>query len=295
MGSMNEVLEMERTEAAPAPNHAVAAPVAHQVATQAPRQVAVTPFELVAQAAARGASMEELKAFIELQERLEANQARKAYVAAMADFKRNPPQIVKDKFVGYENRDGTWTGYTHATLGSVCGAVVEALGTHGFSHRWDTEQPDSGMIAVTCSITHALGHSEVTRMVAPPDNSGKKNVIQQVASTITYLQRYTLLAACGLATNEQLDDDGRGGQGAHGNTDTPAAAAPRAPEGPPPCSDDLFAVEAPKWQKVVESGKKTAEEMLATVSTRATFTDAQKKTILSWAPKAAEATTAIKE
>jgi hypothetical protein len=177
----------------------------------------------------------------------------------------------------------------------VCGAVVEALGTHGFSHRWDTEQPDSGMIAVTCSITHAMGHCETTRMVAPPDNSGKKNVIQQVASTITYLQRYTLLAACGLATNEQLDDDGRGGQAAGDNESTSEQATTRAPEGPPACSDDLFAVEAPKWQKVVESGKKTAEEMLATVSTRATFTEAQKNIILSWAPKAAETTTANKE
>jgi hypothetical protein len=61
----------------------------------------------------------------------------------------------------------------------------------------------------------------------------------------------------------------------------PQGTQPTKP-GPPTCSDELFAVEAPKWQKVVESGKKTAEEMLATVSTRATFTDAQKKTILSW-------------
>lgn len=287
MGQMNEVMEMERPAAE---SRAVATPAAQPFAV-----VPTTPFELVAHAAARGASMDELRTFIELQERLEANQARKAYVAAMAEFKRSPPQIIKDKFVGYENRDGSRTGYTHATLGSVCGAVVEAMGAHGFSHRWDTEQPDSGMIAVTCSITHAMGHCETTRMMAPPDNSGKKNVIQQVASTITYLQRYTLLAACGLATNEQLDDDGRGGIEAHGSSDASPEASPGVAEGPPPCSADLFAVEAPKWQKVVEGGKKTAEEMLATVSTRATFTEAQKKTILSWAPKASGTNNANKE
>lgn len=65
--------------------------------------------------------------------------------------------------------------------------------------------------------------------------------------------------------------------------------------GPPACSDDLFAAESPKWRKVVESGKKTAEEMLATVSTRATFTEQQQKTILSWGPQPAQATTEIKE
>lgn len=285
MGSMNEVLDMEQPAS---DQRAVAKAASHAVSV-----IPTTPFELVAHAAARGASMDELRTFIELQERLEANQARKAYVAAMAEFKRNPPQIMKDKAVGYYNKDGSFTGYKHSTLGAVCGAVVEALGTHGFSHRWDTEQPDSGLIEVTCAITHAMGHSEVTRMVAPPDNSGKKNAIQQVASTLTYLQRYTLLAACGLATNEQLDDDGRGGG------DDPRAAGPQAgadggrqpqPEGPPPCSDQQFEVEAPKWRKTVESGKKTPEQLLAMVSTRATFTEAQKKAILSWKQKPASAT-----
>ncbi|WP_167761441.1 ERF family protein [Duganella callida] len=285
---MNDVLEMEKPAAE---QRAIAAPAAQPLAV-----VPTTPFELVAHAAARGASMEELRTFIELQERLEANQARKAYVAAMAEFKRNPPQIVKDKLVSFDGRDGSNTSYMHATLGSVCGAIVEGLGRQGFSHRWDTEQPPSGMVSVTCTITHSMGHSEVTRMQAPPDASGKKNAIQQIASTITYLQRYTLLAACGLATNEQMDDDGHGGQYTPVN-ETPAATTVKGQtsSGLPLCSDDLFAVESPKWRKVVESGKKTAEEMLATVSTRATFTEAQKKTILSWTKKPADTTADNKE
>lgn len=73
------------------------------------------------------------------------------------------------------------------------------------------------------------------------------------------------------------------------------ATQPAAPVGPPPCSDDLFAVESLKWQKVVESGKKTAKEMLATVSTRATLTEAQKKTVLGWTKKPADKTTDSKE
>ena len=74
----------------------------------------------------------------------------------------------------------------------------------------------------------------------------------------------------------------------------PGAAQSMVPEGPPPCSDDLFAAESPKWKKTVEGGKKTPEQLLAMLSTRATFTETQKKTILSWAP-AAEAVNANKE
>jgi hypothetical protein len=56
-----------------------------------------------------------------------------------------------------------------------------------------------------------MGHSELTKMTAPSDTSGQKNSIQAIASTITYLQRYTLLAATGLTTKDMPDDDGKGG------------------------------------------------------------------------------------
>jgi len=45
-------------------------------------------------------------------------------------------------------------------------------------------------------------------MQSGPDQSGKKNNIQAIGSTTTYLQRYTLLAATGLATKEQDNDGG---------------------------------------------------------------------------------------
>lgn len=46
-------------------------------------------------------------------------------------------------------------------------------------------------------------------MIAPVDTSGSKNAIQAIGSTVTYLQRYTLLSGCGLAA-ASTDDDGRG-------------------------------------------------------------------------------------
>ncbi len=127
----------------------------------------------------------------------------------MAEFKQNAPEIYKEKHVSFTGNNGT-TSYNHATLGAICEIIVASLARFGFSHRWDTKQPDSGMIVVSCIITHSLGHSETTEMQAPPDNSGKKNGIQQIASTVTYCQRYTLLSACGLSTKDMPDDDGHG-------------------------------------------------------------------------------------
>ena len=189
--------------------------------------VPATPADIVLYAMKNGGSIEQIRDFMQLQREWEADQARKAYVADMAEFKKNPPKIVKDKLVGYENRDGTFTGYKHATLGTVTNAVVEGLAKHGFSHAWEPEQRDN-KIYVTCIITHKLGHSTRTTLENVKDDSGKKNGIQAMGSAITYLQRYTLLLACGLATHDQTDDDG---QSAEGNAiDKLIADAARAPD-----------------------------------------------------------------
>jgi hypothetical protein len=173
-------------------------------------QAPLGPMGAAMQALQAGMTIEQMQGLMSLQKDFEANEARKAYVADMAAFKINPPEILKTKLVSFAG-----TEYKHATLGDVTKAVVDALARHGFSHSWETKQA-AGLISVTCKITHRLGHSESTGMEAAPDNSGKKNLIQQVASSITYMQRYTLLAACGLATMDEPDDDGRGGGGLGG-------------------------------------------------------------------------------
>jgi hypothetical protein len=160
---------------------------------------------MLAIALEKGASVETMEKLLALQERWQAGEAKKAYVEAMAAFKRNPPSIYKNKGVSYGN-----TNYRHATLDNVVDVVGASLSEHGLSHSWRTEQTDTGAIRVTCTLTHLLGHSESTSLVGPPDQSGQKNSIQAIGSTQSYLCRYTLLAITGLATSD-MDDDGKRG------------------------------------------------------------------------------------
>lgn len=164
-----------------------------------------SPASMMQIALARGADLGSLEKMLALQERWEANEAKKAYHAAMAAFKANPPEIEKDKKVSFGQGKAS---YSHATLANVTDKINQALSAHGLSAAWGTAQDERG-ITVTCTITHKLGHSESTSLTAAPDNSGSKNAIQAVGSTITYLSRYTLLALTGLATHDQ-DDDGNG-------------------------------------------------------------------------------------
>lgn len=166
-----------------------------------------TPATLLQIAIDKGADLDRLEKLMELQERWEANEARKAYLDAKAAFKAEPLTIRKNKSVGYKTKEGDFVGYKHAELSDVTEAVGPSCAKHGLSYSWDIKQ-DGSKIKVTCTLTHKLGHSESVTLEAAPDSSGKKNPIQQVASSITYLQRYTLQAVTGTAAKGDDSDAG---------------------------------------------------------------------------------------
>lgn len=161
----------------------------------------INPMAMVQQAVTSGASVEVLSKLMDLQERWEASQGRKAFDAAIALAKGEIPLIFKDKHVGFNQ-----TGYRHESLGQIATVVDPILNRHGLSYRYKASQ-DGGRVVVTCVLSHVDGYSEETTLSAGADDSGKKNSIQAIGSTTTYLQRYTLKLALGLATTDR-DDDG---------------------------------------------------------------------------------------
>lgn len=147
-------------------------------------------------------SVEKLEKLLAVKMQWDEQEARKAFVAARSAFKAEAPTVLKNKPVGFGN-----TKYDHATLDNVVDTITPVLAKHGLSHHWETEQNETGLIRVTCVLSHELGHTERVTLQAMPDTSGSKNAIQAIGSTTTYLERYTLLAATGVATKDQ-DDDG---------------------------------------------------------------------------------------
>lgn len=164
-----------------------------------------TPGALIQIALQRGTDVGQLERLMDLQIRWEANEARKAFVAALSAFKASPPRILKDKSV-----NAGQAKYKHASLANIVREVTPALAKHGLSATWRTDQSADGQqITVACTLTHAIGHSETVTLSGPPDKSGAKNAIQMVGSTVTYLSRYTMLAVLGLATEDMDDADQR--------------------------------------------------------------------------------------
>jgi hypothetical protein len=173
-----------------------------------PLPVNATPMQMLAVAMNRGYDVSTLKELKELSESWERREAEKAYNDALATFKAEAVEIIKRKRVNFTNAAGKVTDYKHAELADVIEAVGPALSKHGFAWGWKTKQ-EAGAIEVTCELRHRLGHMETVTLSAPPDDSGGKNKVQQIISTVTYLERHTLKAACGVSEKGE-DSDGIG-------------------------------------------------------------------------------------
>lgn len=174
------------------------------LAAQPQRAVSATPADLLRMAVEQGADLDRLERLMALQERWQAGQAKVAYDEAFAAFKAEAVVILKNRHV----TDGPLRGKRYAELFAVVNAVTPALSRHGLSSSWKLTKDEKDWIEVTCFLKHVAGHVETVSMGGPPDAGGAKNAIQARASTVSYLERYTLKAITGLS--EQEDDlDGR--------------------------------------------------------------------------------------
>jgi len=178
---------------------------ASEIAPTEPVRAQMTPMEMVGRALEMGVSAEILKQMMDLRDREEAKQARRAFDAAISKAKARMTPVIKNA-TGHNNK-------RYADFSAVSRMVDPILSDYGLSYRFKTTQNDK--ITVTCVLSHEDGHSEETTLSAPSDTTGNKNAIQAIGSTITYLSRYSLMASLGLSASE--DDDGRS---AGANTDT---------------------------------------------------------------------------
>lgn len=157
----------------------------------------VTPMDMLNRAVQSGASLEMVEKLMTLQERWDSSQARKAFDKAIAAAKAKITPIQRNAKGHNDKR--------YADFAAIAKVVDPILSEHGLSYRFRTAQSDR--ISVTCILSHEAGHSEETTLTGPADTSGSKNAIQAIGSTLTYLQRYSLVQMLGLAASN--DDDGK--------------------------------------------------------------------------------------
>jgi aryl carrier-like protein len=203
-------------------------------------QASPTPLTLLQQAIEQGLDLEKIEKLMELQERWEKKEAKKAFLDALSLFQSKVPELKKGKKADIVTKSGSRYSYKYTDLGSVTAQIKKPLQECGLSYRWEF-QPEGSKLKATCFISHRDGHTETTTMESVIDTSGGKNDIQQIGSTQTYLQRYTLIGALGLSTADE-DNDGRG--------------APNSqPEQPQPTEEEILM----QWQQSVDATQSRVE------------------------------------
>jgi hypothetical protein len=179
------------------------------VAKQTPVEqlpLASTPTEnpvmsMIRQAVAAGQPLDVIRELKDMAKELAADEADRAFKAAFANFKGEVITVTRNRQI----TDGPLKGRKYAELVSFVDAATPALSKHGLSASWSITKDEKDWIEVTCTIEHSLGGKKSVSLGGGPDAGGAKNALQARISTVTYLERVTFKAACGLA--EQGDDD----------------------------------------------------------------------------------------
>lgn len=190
-------------------NTAANALVEHEP-TQAPAarlatlSVPQTPMEMAYHLIQGGADLASVKEMLAMTKELARDQARMAFEEAIALAKAEIQPVARNAKGHNEKRYADFSAYAKE--------VDPIITKYGLSYRFRTTQADR--ITVTCILAHKGGHFEENDLSGPADASGSKNAIQAIGSTLTYLQRYSLIQALGLSASN--DDDGKaaGGGGA---------------------------------------------------------------------------------
>lgn len=166
---------------------------------------ALTPLAMISQAVERGAHVKTLEKLIDLHQRWETSQSRKAFDTAIAEAKAKIPVILKNREVDFTAQRSR-THYRYEDLAEIARTVGPILASFGLAYRFRSSV-EGPLVKVTCVLSHRDGYFEENQLAAAIDQTGNKNGIQAIGSTLTYLQRMTLKASLGLAASH--DDDGK--------------------------------------------------------------------------------------
>ena len=185
--------------------------------------VRLDPQALIAQAIEKGSGMDTLERLVALAKEVNAERARGAWYAAMAEFQRRCPAIKKTGRADIRSAKGSYS-YRYAPLDEITSTIQPVMGELGLSLSWRS-RVEPAQVIVSCRISHVLGHHEESGDIAIPivqgDGTGATPP-QRVGIATTYAKRYSLLGIIGMAPED--DDDG-----AHAEPAKPApAGAPTA-------------------------------------------------------------------
>lgn len=210
-------------------HHPATLPIEQAPVSLERRSEAVAMVEMIERLAPT-VDVDKLERLIALQERGLARAAEEAFNAAFIRLLRDVPTII-------ERARTDKTAY--APLEDIIEPLRPILAQHQFSLSFRTEWPDPKLVKVIGILTHAEGHARTSEFLSAADQTGSKNAIQALGSTVTYGKRYVTKDLLCIVTREE-DDDGSASE---------TREQPEAPEGFQDWLDNLTAAADEGWDQ----------------------------------------------
>lgn len=155
-----------------------------------------------------------MQALLDMQERLEEREAKKAFTEAFNSLQAELPVITKDGRI--DHGDGTTakgnkklkTSFaTYPNINRVCGPLMKK---YGFTFSTSMETEASGAMVAVSTLEHVGGAARSTRFRLTADATGGKNNQQGWGSSQQYGMRYNMIALLNIVSEAKEDADNDG-------------------------------------------------------------------------------------
>lgn len=169
----------------------------------------ITPMQMILSAVQNSSDLEKVEKLLALQERWEANEARKAYAKAFSIAQANILPVVKKKF-------NNQTKSNYADLANIIETAQPIYTKEGFSVTFNEgDCLKEGHARILADVLHCKGHKEQYHLDIPLDGTGIKGnanmtPIHGKASAVSYGKKYLMCMIWNIPT---ADDDGNKGSG----------------------------------------------------------------------------------
>lgn len=188
------------------PMNAIAKSQEH-VPTLAADSTQLTPMQMAYQLIARGADFASVREMIEFGKKLEADEAEKAFNAAMAAAQAEMRVVAVDA-------TNPQTRSKYASYGQLDKALRPIYAKHGFALSFNDGEIDRPeWVRVLCYVSHTAGYSRTYHKDMPADGKGARGndvmtKTHAVGAAQSYAMRYLLRMIFNVATGENADTDG---------------------------------------------------------------------------------------
>lgn len=229
--------------------------------------------------------MDQVERLWAMHQSIKMQEAEAAFNAAMARAQASMLPIATDRA-----NDHTHSRY--ATLKAINKKIVPIYSAEGLSVTFNTETKNdadpipTGELRTVGLVAHSAGFSRRYHIDLPPDEAGSagkvnKTKVQAKGSTNEYARRYLMRMIFNLATGDDRDgnppDRDDDGEAERAEPDVGAGRSGAKAEYP----SKEFLKSLPEWKQLMESKKRTADQIIATAESRYTLSEGQKQRIRS--------------